>query len=206
MSTKHLRVGRSNARRPDRLRAAATWTAATWTAAAAAVAAASAVGAPALHAQDTEWNRYTIEGLPGVHLTSEIEESCEGAGLTPEAAVERAEGALTEAEIPLLTREEMLAANGLPELRVQVQCETTDDDRIGFAAWVRLYQSTQMIRDNQITLSETVTWYTSDVGVVSGDAAAEALGTTIAEQAGVFAAAFQAVHAEDEEGDGGGAR
>ena len=48
---------------------------------AAAVAATLIIPAPA-SSQDTEWNRYTLEGLEGVYVRAETNLGCEGAGVS----------------------------------------------------------------------------------------------------------------------------
>ena len=74
-------------------------------------------------AQDTVWNRYTLEGLDGVYIRAETNQGCEGAGVSAESIRADAEAALTEAEVPLLTEREMLDSPGLPgaarDLRVR---------------------------------------------------------------------------------------
>ncbi|MYE95068.1 MAG: hypothetical protein F4238_17095, partial [Gemmatimonadetes bacterium] len=73
-------------------------------------------------AQDTEWNRYTLEDLVGVHVRAETNQGCEGAGLSAESVRTDAVAALEAAEVPLLTEREMLESPGIPELRVTVEC------------------------------------------------------------------------------------
>ena len=161
-----------------------------------------AAGLPAFPApaaaQDTEWNRYTLEGLDGVHVRAETNEACQGAGLSAESVRADSEAALTEAGVPLLTREEMLAAPGLPELRVTFECGGGVAGVVGYSVSVRVQQATQMIRDTQITHSEAVTWYATAVGVSEAAGTAAAMGDALAAKLAEFAEAFEAANAEDE--------
>ena len=149
-------------------------------------------------AQDTEWNRYTLEGLEGVYVRAETNEACQGAGLSAESVRADSESALTEAGVPLLTREEMLAAPGLPELRVTFECGGGVAGVVGYSVSVRVQQATQMIRDTQITHSEAVTWYVTAVGVSEATGTATAMGAALATKLAEFAEAFNAANAEDE--------
>ncbi len=69
---------------------------------------------------------------------------------------------------------------------------------VGYSVSVRMQQATQMIRDNQITLSEAVTWWTSGVGVAEAGTVTDALGGELQARLGVFAEAFAAANADDE--------
>ncbi len=161
--------------------------------------AAAAIGRPATAAaQNTEWNRYTLEDLVGVYVRAEINQGCEGAGLSAESIRTDAEAALETAEVPLLTEREMLESPGLPELRVTVECGGGVAGAVGYSVSVRMQQATQMIRDNQITLSEAVTWWTSGVGVAEAGTVTDALGGELQARLGVFAEAFAAANADDE--------
>ena len=153
--------------------------------------------APA-NAQDTEWNRYTLEGLEGVYVRAETNEACQGAGLSAESVRADSEAALTDAGVPLLTREEMLAAPGLPELRVTFECGGGVAGVVGYSVSVRVQQATQMIRDTQITHSEAVTWYVTAVGVSEATGTATAMDAALATKLAEFAEAFEAANAEDE--------
>ena len=157
------------------------------------------VGLPApAAAQDTEWNRYTLEDLVGVYVRAETNQGCEGAGLSAESIRTDAVAALEAAEIPLLSEREMLESPGLPELRVTLECGGGVAGVVGYSVSVRMQQATQMIRDNQITLSEAVTWWTTGVGVAEAGTVSEALDTELAARLGVFAEAFAAANAEEE--------
>jgi hypothetical protein len=151
-----------------------------------------------LSAQDTEWNRYTLEELPGVFVTAEATEPCTGMGVESEAVRTRTLALLEEAEVQIMTESDMLAAPGLPDLRVTVECVRGDDDAAAYSVWVRMQQAARMVRDEQLQLSESVTWYTTALGVTSDSdldgAVDEALESTI----GQFAEAFKAANAEEE--------
>ena len=149
-------------------------------------------------AQDTEWNRYTLEELVGVHVHAETNLGCEGAGVSAESIRADAEAALEAAEVPLLTEREMLESPGLPELRVTLECGGGVAGVVGYSVSVRMQQATQMIRDNQITLSEAVTWWTTGVGVAEAGTVSEALGAELQARLTVFADAFAAANAEEE--------
>lgn len=151
-------------------------------------------------AQDTVWNRYTLEGLNGVYIRAETNQGCEGAGVSAESIRADAEAALTEAEVPLLTEREMLDSPGLPELRVSFECGGGVAGVVGYSVSVRVQQATQMIRDTQITLSEAVTWYATTVGVAEAGATATVLGQALREKLAEFEEAFKAANAEDEGG------
>lgn len=149
-------------------------------------------------AQDTEWNRYTLEDLTGVYVRAETNQGCEGAGLSAESVRTDAVAALEAAEVPLLTEREMLESPGLPELRVTLECGGGVAGVVGYSVSVRVQQATQMIRDTQITLSEAVTWWTTGVGVAEAGTTAQALGAELRARLTVFAEAFAAANAEEE--------
>lgn len=166
---------------------------------AAAVLALAVLVFPALSAaQDTEWNRYTLDGLDGVHVRAETNEACEGAGVSAESIRAEAEAALGDADVPLLTREEMLASPGLPELRVTFECGGGVAGMVGYSVSIRVQQAVQMIRDTQITHSEAVTWFGTAVGVSEAGGTAEAMGTTLVAKLAEFSEAFAAANVEAE--------
>ncbi|MXX56532.1 MAG: hypothetical protein F4106_00295 [Gemmatimonadetes bacterium] len=164
---------------------------------AAAAAASITLPSPAA-AQNTEWNRYTLEDLVGVYVRAETNQGCEGAGLSAESIRTDAESALEAAEVPLLTEREMLESPGLPELRVTLECGGGVAGVVGYSVSVRMQQATQMIRDNQITLSEAVTWWTTGVGVAEAGTVSDALDAELQARLTVFAEAFAAANAEEE--------
>ena len=153
-------------------------------------------------AQDTVWNRYTLEGLDGVYIRAETNQGCEGAGVTAESIRTDAEAALTEAEVPLLTEREMLESPGLPELRVTFECGGGVAGVVGYSVSIRVQQATQMIRDTQITLSEAITWYATTVGVAEAGTTSGTLGEALQAKLTEFAEAFKAANADDEGGSG----
>ena len=148
-------------------------------------------------AQDTTWNRYTLEGLPGVFVRAETNLGCEGAGVSAESIRADATAVLEAAEVPLLTEQEMLASPGLPELRVTFECGGGVAGAVGYSVSVRVQQATQMIRDTQITLSEAVTWWASGVGVAEAGVAADALKSAMEAKLGEFVEAFQEANADE---------
>ncbi len=149
-------------------------------------------------AQDTVWNRYTLEGLDGLYIRAETNQGCEGAGVSAASIRADAEAALTEAEVPLLTEREMLDSPGLPELRVTFECGGGVAGVVGYSVSVRVQQATQMIRDTQITLPEAVTWYATTVGVAEAGTAADTLGEALRAKLAEFSEAFKAANADDE--------
>lgn len=161
-----------------------------------AVLAVATIPAPLL-GQDTEWNRYTLEELSGVHVRAEADDVCRSHGVSTEAMTSSAEETLTAAEIPVLTETAMLEAPGLPELRISLGCAQTEG-AVGFAVGLRVQQAAQMVRDNQITLSEAVTWYSEAVGVVPGDDIGSAVQEALNEKLEAFTAAFTAANATEE--------
>lgn len=148
-------------------------------------------------AQDTVWNRYTLEGLAGVYVRAETNQGCEGAGVSNESIRSAAEAALAEAEVPLLTEREMLESSGLPELRVSFECGGGVAGVVGYSVSLRVQQAVQMIRDTQITLSEAVTWYATAVGVAEAGTAADALDAALRARLADFAEAFKAANADE---------
>lgn len=160
-----------------------------------------ALAAPTgVDAQDTEWNRYTLEDLGGVFIRVVADDECQAAGVTPAAYEADVSLKLMEAEVGVLTQEEMLMHPAMPELRVSLDCANGGDDNGGalaYAVGLRVQQSAQMLRDTQITLPEAVTWFSTDVGVTSQSGAVDAVGATLMEQIDAFAAAWTAIHAEE---------
>ncbi len=153
-------------------------------------------------AQDTEWNRYTLENLAGVYIRAEADATCEAAGVSAATVQAEAEAALFEA-VTVLTEQQMLETPGLPELRITLECAGGEDDvdaALAYSVSVRVQQAVQMIRDNQITLSEAVTWYATQVGVAERGDAAERIEETIGAKLEEFTAAFAAANADDEPG------
>lgn len=147
--------------------------------------------------QDTTWNRYTLDGLIGVHIRAETNLGCEGAGVSAESIRADATAVLEASEVPLLTEEEMLANPGLPELRVTFECGGGVAGAVGYSVSVRVQQATQMIRDTQVTLSEAVTWWTSGVGVAEAGTTAETLKAVMEAKLGEFATAFREANGEE---------
>ncbi|MYB97893.1 MAG: hypothetical protein F4X60_04970 [Gemmatimonadetes bacterium] len=157
----------------------------------------AALAPVAAAAQDTTWNRYTLDGLVGVHIRAETNLGCEGAGVSAESIRADATAVLEAAEVPLLTEQEMLADPGLPELRVTFECGGGVAGAVGYSVSVRVQQATQMIRDTQITLSEAVTWWASGVGVAAAGSTAETLKGVLEAKLGEFAEAFKEANGEE---------
>ncbi len=155
-----------------------------------------------LDAQDTEWNRYTLEDLAGVYVRAEANPACQSAGVEAAGIKAMAEEALTAAEVAVLTEAAMLEAPGLPELRISLTCapaEVGSADVVGYAVSVRVQQAAQMIRDPQITLPEAITWFADTVGVAAADAVPGAVSSAVGVEIQAFADAFVAANAVDEE-------
>ena len=150
-----------------------------------------------VQAQDTEWNRYTLEGLAGLYVRAEASEACAATGVDAANVKAEAEAALFEA-VPLLTEREMLETPGLPELRITLECAPGEGspDVMAFSVSVRVQQSTKMIRDEQITLAEAVTWWSTSVGAADVGDAASALTASLNERLQQFAEAFEAANGE----------
>lgn len=151
-------------------------------------------------AQDTEWNRYTLEGLAGVHVRAEASDVCEDVGVSGATVQGNASAALLEAEVPLLSEQEMLADVALPELRISLECAVGGNgaaDVVGYTVGVRVQQAAKMIRDEQVTLAEAVTWYTTGTGVTSRSGAAAAIEEALRAKLEEFAAAYAAANAEE---------
>lgn len=155
-------------------------------------------------AQDTEWNRYTLEDLGGVFVRIEANEACQAAGVTAAAYEADVSLKLIEAEVGVLTQVEMLALPALPELRISLECANGSGGMSGTMAYsvgLRVQQAAQMLRDTQITLPEAVTWFSTDVGVTSTGGAVDAVGTDLIEAITTFATAWTEINTE--EGTGG---
>lgn len=151
--------------------------------------------------QDTEWNRYTLEDLGGVHVRIEVTEGCSAFGVAAQDFEASTSLQLIEAEVGVLTREEMLEHHGLPELRVSLDC--VGDGAEGFVAFavsLRVQQAAQMLRDTQITLPEAVTWYSTEIGVAEASSVATEVTEALTKELGEFAEAWQAANAEGEGG------
>ena len=88
----------------------------------------------------------------------------------------------------------MLATPGLPDLRVFVHCGPGGS---AYAVEARLQQAVKLVRDEQITLSEAVTWYTTRVGTGSPASSADAVLGSVREAVQAFASAFQAANAPE---------
>ena len=157
--------------------------------------------APAsLAAQNTEWNRATLENLGGVFIRIEVGESCQSAGLTAadfEAAVSLK---LIEAEVGVLTQDEMLRNPALPELRATVECASAPGGATAYTLGLRVQQAAQMLRDTQVTLPEAVTWWTTRLGIAEGSSTKSTIEAALTEQVTEFATAWTEANAEDEGG------
>ncbi len=147
-------------------------------------------------AQDTLWNRYTLDGLSGVHVRTEVNQGCEGAGIAADGVRATAVALLEAAGIPLLSEEDMLASPGLSELRVSLECGGGVAGVVGHSVSVRVQQAAQMIRDTQITLSEAVTWWTSRAGVTEAGKTGDALDAALKAELNKFVQAFREANAE----------
>jgi hypothetical protein len=155
--------------------------------------------------QDTEWNRYTLEDLGGVHVRFDVADACQAAGVT--AAMYEADVSLKlmDSEVGVLTMEEMLEHPAMPELRITIDCANGSNGSSGSMAWsvaLRVQQSAQMLRDTQITLPEAVTWFESEIGVSSEGGVADAIGGALTREVDGFVEAWTEVHAEKEGGNG----
>ena len=157
-------------------------------------------GPTSLEAQDTEWNRYTLENLGGVYPRMEVADACEAAGISASDFEADVSLALMDAEVGVLTREEMLEHPALPELRITISCAAGSNGARGALAYsgvLRVQQSAQMLRDTQITLPEAVTWYSSRIGVASEGAVAGAVAEELTGQVQAFASAWTEIHSEE---------
>ena len=160
------------------------------------------VSAPGiLDAQDTEWNRYTLEEIGGVHVSVVGNPTGESVGVLSSEVQANAAIKLLESEVDLLTEDEMLENPGLPELRITLQCVVGDQSDIGgaiaYSIEVRVNQAAKMVRDEQVTLAEAVTWYTTAVGVANADDTQQALREAIDVKLEEFAKAYVEANAED---------
>ena len=154
-----------------------------------------------LDAQDTEWNRYTLQKIGGVHVSVVGNQTCESVGVISSEVRANAAIKLLESEVDLLTEDEMLENPGLPELRITLQCVVGDQSDIGgaiaYSIEVRVNQAAKMVRDEQVTLAEAVTWYTTAVGVANADDTQRTLSEAIDLKLEEFAKAYVEANAED---------
>jgi len=151
-------------------------------------------------AQDTEWNRYTLEDLGGVFVRIEANDACTGIGVTPATHEANVSLRLIEAEVGVLTREEMLTHQAMPELRINLDCVAGSngaEGSIAYSVGLRVQQAAQMLRDSQITLPEAVTWHATRIGVASESGVAEAVQSTLMAAVDEFATAWAAAHADE---------
>lgn len=159
------------------------------------------VSVPAtVQAQDTTWNRYTLEDLGGVFIRMEVGEACQAAGVTAADFEAGISLKLIDSDVGVLTREEMLAHPALPELRVTLHCASGSNGAGGAVAYsveLRVQQSAQMIRDTQITLPEAVTWFSSELGVTTPGSAVQAIQSTLDRQVEAFATAWAEINSEE---------
>jgi len=162
------------------------------------------LGAPTtVAAQDTEWNRYTLQDLGGVFVRFEVNEVCEAAGVVASAFEADVSLQLIESDVGVLTQTEMLTNPAMPELRISLDCAGGSNGLDGAIAWavnLRVQQAAQMLRDTQITLPESITWFSTDLGVSSAGGAAEAVGASLMTGVGQFTEAWVTINAEDDEG------
>lgn len=151
-------------------------------------------------AQDTDWNRYTLQDLGGIFISFEVNDVCEQAGVTASAYEAAVSLRLIEGEVGVLTREEMLELPALPELRISLDCADGSNgasDSLAYSVALRVQQAAQLLRDTQITLPEAVTWYSTRIGVTSAGEASDAIGVVLSEEVGAFADVWAALHAEE---------
>jgi len=154
-----------------------------------------------LDAQDTEWNRYTLQKIGGVHVSVVGNQTCESVGVISSEVRANAAIKLLESEVDLLTEDEMLENPGLPELRITLQCVVGDQSDVGgviaYSIEVRVNQAAKMVRDEQVTLAEAVTWYTTAVGVANADDTQQALREVIDGKLEEFAKAYVEANGEE---------
>jgi hypothetical protein len=156
-----------------------------------------------LVAQDSAWNRYTLEDLGGVFVRIEANEACAAAGIAASAFEADVSLKLIEAEVGVLTQAEMLNHQAMPELRISLDCangSNTSAGAVAYSVGLRVQQAAQMLRDTQITLPEAVTWYSSEIGVSSAGGAADTVRAVLIAKVDAFAEAWAAVHAAENEG------
>lgn len=162
-----------------------------------------ALSAPSqLQAQDTEWNRYTLEDLGGVFIRFEINEACAASGVAASAFEAETSLKLIEADVGVLTQTEMLENPAMPELRISVDCADGASGTVAWAVGLRVQQAAQMLRDTQITLPESVTWYATHVGASSTAGVVGDVEASLMSGLDAFAAAWTAAHADEEGGRG----
>jgi len=152
----------------------------------------------ALSGQDEVWNRYTLENLSGVHIQFEVAETCGGVGVASSDFEASTSLQLIEADVGVLTREEMLDNLALPELRVSLDCADGAGGPMAYVVGLRVQQAAQMLRDTQITLPEAVTWYSTRVGLTTASSATTDIGAALTAELGAFAEAWKAANAEAE--------
>ena len=156
-----------------------------------------------VQAQDSEWNRYTLENLGGVFVQFEANDACTAAGVNASAYEADVSLKLIDGEVGVLTEAEMLAHPAMPELHVSLDCADGQNGSSGAMAYsvgLRVQQAAQMLRDTQITLPESVTWFTSEVGVTTPGAAVDDVGAALNRSIEGFIEAWTAANATEGEG------
>ncbi len=169
----------------------------------------TATSVPAdLVAQNTVWNRYTLEELGGVFVRAEADPACESVGVTRREVQADAEAILVESEVDLLTEGEMLRNPGLPELRITLECVMGEGEgasgAVAYSVSLRVQQSAQMTRDSQISLPEAITWWSTTMGVDGSAGVQTALQETLKGKVEEFATAY--IEANTEPADTTGTR
>lgn len=152
-------------------------------------------------AQDTEWNRYTLEKLGGVHVRIDVDDTCSEAGVSVADFEASTSLALIESEVGVLTEDEMLENLALPELRVTLDCARDGSGPMAYSVGLRVQQAAQLLRDTQVTLPEAVTWYSTRIGVATAANTSSTMGAVLTEELSAFAEAWKAANAvESDEG------
>lgn len=152
--------------------------------------------------QDTQWNRYTLEDLGGVFIRFEVGDVCAASGLSSADFEADTSLKLIEADVGVLTQTEMLENPAMPELRISVDCAEGTGGTVAWGVGLRVQQVAQMLRDTQITLPESITWYTTDLGAAPAAGLSDAVERSLTAGLDTFVEAWTAAHAEDE-GDPG---
>lgn len=146
-----------------------------------------------LAGQDNPSTRASLEGLPGVGVKVHVSDAAQEAGYTESRLRTDAELRLRESGIRVLSRDEVIATDGYPDLRITLNAFDQDGLMV-YSVDVELLQSVALRRQPSITLVEGVTWSVGSYGTVGQNRFREGMPSTIRSQVEYFINAFHSVN------------
>ena len=113
-------------------------------------------------AGDNEFTRPSLKGIQGVHVVVEnLDPTEEEAGLTVADLQTDVELKLRLAGIPVLSKQEMVAVPGMPDLYVTVNVNSsTTRDLWPYAIEIQFQQNVTLVRNPQTLILGATTWST----------------------------------------------